>query len=571
MDVAARDAAGIEPLRPQLAEISALGSLSDLPGLLGRFARTGGPFALFALGASPDLADAESYAMYASSGQFGLSFDSVLAEQADSPRRAAYRRFLADTLTVAGYSGGEADRIAELALEIETELHASKLPPAEAANLANIYNPMSLGELQAQIPELDLSAYLEAAGYPAPERIILTEPDYFPALSVVLHKRSIQDVRDYLALLAIVNRMPLLSTAFDEPTRALQQVLTGVPVLPPREERALSQIVELLGHPVSELYVAAYFPPEAREEADDMIQRVKDAFAERLPQRDWLTESTRDAAAEKLGALSIAVGYPDEWIDLSSVEIGPDLVANVEALAEFFGDRQRARYGGPVQADAFSNPAATLPIVVNAAYDTLRNGFEIPAAILQPPMFDPSVDAAVNFCRIGAVIGHEMTHGFDSNGRQFDAKGDLRDWWTPEDAAAFTAQAQKLVEQADAYEVLPGTPANGPLEVTENMADVGGITLAHQALRSYLADHPDENAPIDGLTPDQRCFLAWAQMWTAKSSDDYVRTLVASDPHPPGPYRAVAPLQHLDAFYAAFGIEPGDPMWLAPEKRVDAW
>jgi putative endopeptidase len=224
-----------------------------------------------------------------------------------------------------------------------------------------------------------------------------------------------------------------------------------------------------------------------------------------------------------------------------------------------------------VQSDPMADSERTLPMVLNASYNTQINGFEVTAAIVRPPMFMPEMDAAVNFCRLGAALGHEMTHGFDSGGRQFDAGGAMRDWWTEADAAAFTAEAQKLIEQGNAYEILPGLHTSGELNVKENMADVGGITLAFEALKDYLAEHPGENVEIDGLSPAQRCFISWAQLWTEEMSEQKLRGLVANDFHPPNVYRTTAALQHVDAFYEAFGIEEGDPMWLAPEKRVKAW
>jgi putative endopeptidase len=363
----------------------------------------------------------------------------------------------------------------------------------------------------------------------------------------------------------------VLTTDFEEPVRAFNEILTGVAILPPREERALDMMLRKLGQPVSQVYVENFFTEETRATATDMIGRIEDVFRERIPTRSWLTDPTRAEALDKLERMSFAVGYPDEWIDYSNVEIGADPVANLMNIATFADARLRSKYDGPVKHDPFNDPRATLPIVVNAAYDATINGFEVPAAILQAPAFPAGMDAPVYFCRLGAIIGHEMTHGFDSGGRQSDADGNLRDWWTPEDAAAFDAEAQKLIDQANAFEVLPGLNANGPLNVRENMADVGGITFAWEALQDYLEEHPEENVEVDGMTPAQRCFVSWAQMWTGKATDQFVRTIVATDGHPPLNYRAIASLQHVDAFYDAFGIEEDDPMWLPPDQRVHAW
>lgn len=239
-------------------------------------------------------------------------------------------------------------------------------------------------------------------------------------------------------------------------------------------------------------------------------------------------------------------------------------------LAAFSFAKLREKFGGPVNTEPF-NSSSTYPTVINAGYNPQINGFEVPAAMLQPPAFEYDLDASVYFCRLGAIIGHEMTHGFDSGGRQYDASGSLRNWWTQDAEAAFEAEAQKLVEQADAFEALPGLHVVGAQTVKENMADVGGINLAHDALMTYLEEHPEQNTEIDGLTPSQRCFIAWAQLWTEKRTEAALRNQVTNDYHAPNSYRAVAPLQHVDAFYEAFGIEEGDLMWLPPEKRVNAW
>jgi len=233
--------------------------------------------------------------------------------------------------------------------------------------------------------------------------------------------------------------------------------------------------------------------------------------------------------------------------------------------------RDNRRLGQPVVEDRFADARGTLPIVVNAAYDSSRNGIDIPAAFLQPPMYDPKADAAVNFCALGAVIGHEITHGFDSQGRLYDTVGNVRDWWTPKDAQTFNAQAAKLVAQANAFEVLPGLRANGALAVGENLADVGGVSMAYAALQRHLRANPKQNVKIDGLRQDQRCFIAWAQVWAEKANEGWLRQVTSTDPHPPGRYRASAPAKHEPGFYRAFGIRKGDPMWLGPKDRAAIW
>ena len=572
LNVAARDAAGIAPIQPYLDEIDAVQDFDDLARLMAEMAENGGPVLLAAVGPDIDLADNKSYITYAAAGQLGLSedFEDVFEEAEGGARITAYRAYLVDVQQIAGLPEPEAARIADLSIMIDRRLHAAKLTPAEAVDLRAIYNPVSLDDLQAQIPQLDLRLLLGSLRFPAPDTLILTEPRYYGALSALLDELSLQDIRDYARLRTILAFQPYLGTAFDAPLSELSQALVGVGILPPIEERALDLIKAQLGHPVSQLYVQNFFPEETRQKAIEMIGLIKASFEERMPSREWLSDETRATALTKLKALSFRVGYPDEWIDYSQVPVTDDMVATIAEISRFDNQRLRDKLGRPVERDQF-NTQQSLPIVINAGYDPSLNGFEVPAAITQAPVFDAGMDAAVNFCRMGAVIGHEMTHGFDRTGKSFDDEGNMRNWWLPSDEAAFDERAQGLIAQANGYEVLPGLNANGPLEVGENMADLGGITLAHAALRTYLAAHPEEDILIDGLTPDQRCFIAWTQLWAWLGKNEVLRSAVATDHHPPNAYRAVAPLLHLDAFYDAFGIEEGDPMWLAPSLRVQAW
>ncbi len=571
LDTAARDAAGMAPLQPQLDAIAAIRTPDDLVRYLGTAkATTSALQGLLDLKPDVGLVDSSRWVVSVNAGKFAVPFDDILAEPPEGPRRAGYTTYLTQVLQVAGYAPDEAARLAALASTLEATLQKGKLTPIEANDPAMINNPVSLAEMQALIPDLNLQLYLDAIGIPDPGELVLSEPRYFPVLSQVLRDYSLQDIKDYLTVLTIAGYSGILSTGFDEPTRAWSALLTGVPVLPPVEERALALVQGALGHPLSRIYVQNFFSEETKAEAAGMIDQVVATFRARIPSRDWLTEATRTEAMAKVDALTMRVGYPDTWIDFSGVEIGPDLVAAVNATAAFQHRRAVEKWGRPVMQDEFATQF-TYPTSQNAAYNPQLNGFEIPAAILQPPMYDPQMDFAVNVCRIGAVIGHELTHGFDSMGRQFDAEGDVRDWWTPADAEAFTAQAQKLIDQANAYEVLPGLMGNGLIEVGENMADVGGLTLATEVLRQHLEANPEQNVQIDGLSPEQRCFLSWGQMWTAKASDEILRVIIANDAHPSGPYRAVAAPQNLDSFYEAFGITEGDPMWLPPDRRVRAW
>lgn len=572
MDVATLDAKGMTPLDPEMAKIDAIADLGDLATYIGYYLLVAEDLALTGFVPMTDMADSKRNALYAVGTSLVLPQQNLYDEPAGSALDLALRKNLADMLIAAGYEAGRATTVSNLVADIDRELHGGLLTPVEATNPANTYQPVPFASLQAEIPELDLTAMLAGLGMKAPETVVKSEPRYLPVLGKVLRERPIEEIKDYLKVKLINRFKSYLGSRFEAVIAEQQKILVGIDKLPPREERVQNELKTFLGHPVSRLYVERYFSDETRAKSADMVGRVKSAFLARIETRDWLTEATRAAAKDKLEKLTFEVGYPETWIDMSGVEVRPDdLIGNIQRLIAFDVKRSLDKFDDPVEHESFANVQATLPIIINAAYETSINGFEVPAAILQPPAFEVELDAPVYFCRLGAVLGHEMTHGFDSRGRQYDAAGNLRDWWQPEDTAAFTREAEKLVEQANAYEVLPGLKLNGALTVTENMADVGGITLAYAALQDYLAENPKENVDIDGFSPAQRCFLAWAQFWGMKTTDGMIRSVFMSDVHAPSMYRSVAALKHVDDFYTAFDITEGDPEWLAPEQRVRAW
>lgn len=498
------------PIRDLLGKVAAVTNFDDMTRLIAAQESIGGPVLFAAFAPGPDPTDSSRYGMYSTGQSYGVqkNFTDLLRNQPNDPRVPAYWAYVADVLHVAGNS--------------------------------------------------------------RPDQFYMFEPRALSSLAELWRSTPIEDLKDYMAFRTIAAYSPYLTSAFKSVETAFAHVLQGTVKQRPRADYLYGILTETLGHPASQVYVKSYFPEETRADVLDMVDRLRGVFRKRIETRDWLSDATRAEALAKVDAFYYKVGFPDVWVDYSSVEIGPDLIANVKALAAFNSDRIRQLLPLPVVHEEF-NTSSTLPIVINAAYSSSINGFEVTAAIVQPPAYSSDMDAPLRFCRAGAIIGHEMTHGFDSGGRQFDAKGNFRDWWTPSDATAFEIEAQKLIDQANKFEVLPGLHANGPLNVRENMADVGGITFAHQALMEYLAEHPEENVTIDGLTPEQRCFIGWAQLWTMKAAEPYLRAIVANDGHPPNFYRAVATLQHVDAFYSAFNINEGDPMWLPPNHRVRAW
>ncbi|WP_138468781.1 M13 family metallopeptidase [Poseidonocella sp. HB161398] len=573
MDEDAIDAAGIQPIRAMLDEVAAAGTLQELTRIAARHAAAAGPALLAQAGPGPDPADNSRHAIFVLGQDFGVDrhFREILRLPAGSPQMTAYRRYIRDLLAAAGYDPAEAERIADLSVGIEAQLYSVFLSPAEAKVPANRYGRSSYEAAKAQVPEFDLDLYLDTLGFPRPGTVYMYEPHALEGLAALLQTVPIAALKDYFAFRLIHGYAPFLDSRLRAPALDFEEAMLGARQDRPRRERLYQLFLDRLGHPASQLYVERAYAESTRAELLAMIDRIRAVFRRRIADSPWLSAPTRQEALRKIDQFSCKVGYPDAWIDFGSVEIGPrDPVANILALGRFEMERERGKLAHPPVHDAF-NARSTLPIAMNAAYLPVINGFELTAAITQPPAFAPEMDAALKFCRIGAIIGHEMTHGFDFAGRQYDADGNFRDWWTPGDAQAFLAEAQKLVEQADAYEVLPGLHVNGALGVGENMADAGGISLAYEALTEYLAEHPEEDVEIDGLSPARRCFAGWTQFWAMKATAPYLEALVANDGHAPDAYRAVAALQHVDAFYEVFGIEEGDPMWLPPEKRARAW
>jgi putative endopeptidase len=519
-------------------------------------------------GVTTDPADRTRYAIVAGEPPLTVPSNDVYLGAAMAPVRVGLLKFIADVFVLAGVPIDAATAQAKKVLEIETAVAARKLTPVEMADPAKILQRMSYADLKLLTPAVDWDAYLAQLDIEPPAEVVVANRAALRERSRLVAELPLADTKVYLRWELLRRAMPYLPPAFIEANYAFSRAIYGKLDIPPREKLVAAELSARLGQPLSQLYVEKHFSPETRKAAEDLVMRVRAQFRQRLVANRWLTPETRKYAIEKLDKASIKVGYPDDWIDYSKVDIRrDDYLGNALRLNEFRARRENVRLGKPVVEDRFADARATLPIIVNAAYDSGRNGIDIPAAFLQPPMYDPKADAAVNYCALGAVIGHEITHGFDSQGRLYDAVGNLRDWWAPEDARRFNAQAGKLVAQANAFEVLPGLHANGALAVGENLADVGGVSLAYAALQLHLRQRPKENMKIDGLSQDQRCFVAWAQIWADKANEGWLRQVTATDPHPPGAYRASAPSRHEPAFYRAFKIRKGDPLWL----RIAVW
>lgn len=571
MDMEAVEAKGVEPIRQELDRLSAVSTPEELSEYLGHYALITGQWPLMEVEVYEGISDASRNEAYIQPAIPGLEVNAVLEGPADAPAKQLYVDYIAGMLTAAGYEEDVAKEIGRKSVAIESMLHEGKMASELRIDYRNWDNPRTISELQAAMPSFPLAPFLAELGLDKLDRVILTDVDTAPAIEQVMNDFTIDEIKDYLAFRLVQRFAGLLPVKFEAPGKALNKAFMGVDApTPPRGETAMQLLKAALPQPLGKLYTDNFFEKETQAKGMDMIKRMQAAFRKRVEKNDWMAESTKAEALQKIDGFYYRFGLPDRWIDYSSIEIGDDLVQNSMNASRFWTQRKMNEAGKPVEHYAFASPEHTAPTTVNAAYNPSINGFEVTAAIAQPPGFEPDMDAPIYFCRLGAVIGHEMTHGFDSGGRLFDHTGSMNNWWTDKDAAHFESEAQKLVEQGNQYESKPGLTMNGQITVKENMADVGGIAIAYDALMDYLEENPDENVEIDGFSPTQRCFLAWSQLWAEKSSEQALPILL-QDNHAPGNYRTYAPLQHLPQFYEAFDIKEGDPMWLPPEKRLNVW
>jgi putative endopeptidase len=569
MNLPRLDAVGIQPLQADLNQLADLGSPASLGALSARLAQGYVVSPLVNAFATADAKDSTSTLLVIHPGMQALEQDEYA--KPDGQRvRDLYLDFMGKMFQSIGETPELAATHAKTVLALEAELAATHLTKLQERDPATTYNILTMAEVQALIPAVDLAALLSGLHVPAPAKVQVMDMGGLKGVQAMLSGHSSEEVRTLLRWHILSARASMLG----QPWRGLDQEFNrqrrGVQQALEREREVTQAIGTQLFHPLSQLYVQAYFPESTRRDITTMVGRIKDEYALRMRSNPWLDAPTRIAALEKLAKVDIQVGYPGQWIDFHSVDIRPDdYFGNSQRIAQFLQQRELAQVGKPVLKDRFAAPNQTTPISVNAAYNPQTNSIDITAAIVQPPFYKPGADAAVNYCTIGAVIGHELTHGFDSFGRQYGPAGNLRDWWTPQATADFKRRTDVLVEQYSAFTILPGLQHNGVLTLTENTADLGGITLAQAALQRALAGQPQPKK--DGLTTDQRCFVAWSQLWAYKARPERLRLLVSVDYHANSSLRGYAPLLHLDAFHKAYGTRKGDPMWRAPKKRVRIW
>jgi len=569
MDTAAIEAAGLKPVEADLARIGAIASVDDFVRVLAAIHNSFGA-ALFRRTVTADDKQSDTYVLSLSQGGLGLPTRDYYFDPRFEKERAAYREHIAKMFGLAGDSADAARVHADAAFGIEQALAgASKTPVQMRDPIAN-YHKMTPGELAAASPGFPVRVYFEAAGLPADAGpIVVRQPEFFEAVGRLLQQTPLEQFKAYLRWRALADAAPFLSSAFeDESFHFNGTVLGGAPEMEPRWQRTQRVLDTEIGQGVGRLYVDRYFPSAVRARLAVMVANIEAAMKAHLEQADWMSETTRAKALAKFARFRAMIGWPLTWRDYSALTIRRDsYFENIRRARAFETQRQFGHIGQKVDRDEFT---FLPPQVVNAYFQSTANQIVFLAAILQPPFFDPELDDAVNYGGIGVVIGHEITHGFDDRGRLYDANGNLADWWTAGDAEQFKARAQKLIDEFNQFEALPGLKINGVLTQSENIADLGGLVVSYEALQRSLAGRPP--APkIDGFTPEQRFFLAYAQLWRTKYRDGALRRQVMSNEHSPGQFRAFGPLVNLPEFYAAFGIKEGDPMWRAPELRAKIW
>lgn len=566
MDTAAIDAAGLKPLEPSLQKIAAIASVDDLITYVAEaHNHIGAP--LFGTFIYADFKDNSKIRFYLAQGGLSLPTRDYYFDEKYAKFRDEFVVHIAKMFELAGATPEAAQADAATVYALEKALAEVSKPLTELRNPLANYHLMTRAEAAAAMPGFPLARYLELALIPASEQeIIVMQPKFFAALGTMLDGR-LDEWKTYLRYHTLKDSAIYLSTPFEaENFRFFGQTLNGTPQQEPRWQRVAKRLDPQIGYAVSELYMEKYFPPAVKARLESMIDLMKEVLRDRIKNLEWMTDGTKAKALEKLAAYRVMVGAPPKWRDYSALTITRDgFYENVRQASFFEVKRQLAKFGQPFDRDEF----LATPHQVNAYNQPSANQLVFLAGILQPPYFDPEMDDAVNFGAICAVIGHEITHGFDDQGRQYGASGNLTDWWTEKDAAEFKARSQKLVDQFGQYEALPGLKINGQLTLGENIADLAGISIAYEALQRSLAGK--ERPLIDGLTPEQRFFLSWAQVWKTKTRDDRMKFYLQADVHAPGEFRAFAPLRNFEPFYQAFAIKEGDPMWMKPEERALIW
>ena len=566
LDEAAVEAAGTRRLDARLAALRAVSRKDEMARVMGE-ASGGFGNSFFAPFVADDSKNPQSNTVYLAQSGLGLGDREMYLDARFAAQKARYAQYIGQMLELAHWP--EPQAAAERVLALETQLAQAHWTRADSRNRDKTYNPATLAQLQEQAPSFPWAVYVKAAGIAGAERYIVRQNTAFPQLARVFEGAPLETLKAWQAFHVTDDAAPLLPTRFvDAHFDFHSRFLNGQPQQRARWKRAVEFADGAMGEAIGRDYVALYYPPTSRAIMDRMVADLRAALKMRIEHLAWMSPQTQAEALDKLRNFRVKVGYPEKWRDYSALEVREgDLLGNAERARRFEWDWRRGRIALPVDPAEWS----MTPQTVNAYYNLVKNEIVFPAAILQPPFFDPQADPAVNYGAIGSVIGHEISHGFDDQGRKSDGRGLLRDWWTPQDAARFEAEATKLGAQYESYDfpTLPGMHVNGRASMGENIGDLAGVSIAFDAYRNLLGGR---KAPVlDGFTGEQRFFLAYGQLWRTVIRDDALRQQLATDPHSPGHIRAFGPLRNVDAWYDAFGIKPGDKLYLAPDARAHLW
>ncbi len=566
MDQKARDAAGTKPIKPLLTKISQLKDKSEVARFLGEYQSKGvnSPLNFYI---SVDAKDSSNYATHIWQGGLGLPDRDYYFNEAErfAKLRDGYVKHIAKMFSLAGLENGEA--AAKTIMDFETKLAGFHWTRVESRDSNKRYNKYAVSELNSLTDGIDWTAYLDAQGVNQQKDIIINQPSFVKGLGDTLAATSLEDIKTYLTFHTLSSFAAYLSSDIDQENfDFFSKQLRGRNEQRPQWKRGVSVVNANLGEVIGKIYVSKHFKPEAKARMSELVENLRTAYGNSINDLDWMSDDTKKAAQVKLAAFTPKIGYPDKWQDYSTLSIkADDLVGNIMRAQKAEHNKEVAKLGGPIQKWEWG----MTPQTVNAYYNPTVNEIVFPAAILQPPFFNMAADDAVNYGGIGAVIGHEMGHGFDDQGSKYDAEGNLKNWWTDADLAAFKQRTDALVAQYDGYQVFDDLNVNGKLTLGENIGDLSGLSIAYKA---YKASLNGQEAPvIDGLTGDQRFFMGWAQVWRFKMVEKSLRNLIATDPHSPGNFRALGILSNVPEFYKAFDVKEGDAMYIAPEKRVKIW
>jgi putative endopeptidase len=562
MDEARVEQLDATPLQADLDRIAAIRDKADFTKLM---AASYGGFgsAVISLEISSDAKRPDINMLYIGQSGLGLPDRDYYLTPGFKAQKDAYRAYIEHSLSLIGYER-PADN-AKAVLAFEDKIAKASWAAADRREIDKVYNPLTPAQLNAYAPQLDWGLYLNLAGAADQTMVALREKSAIQRIAKIYGETPIETLKAWQAFHVTDQAAPYLSKRFVDNRFAFTKVLTGVETQRPRWKRGVALIDGSLGEALGRTYVERYFPADSKTKMQDLVANLKSAMASRIDQSSWMSPSTKQEAKKKLAKMDVQVGYPDKWRDYAALKIDQaDLYGDLKRSAAFEWAYQLSDLGKPVDQKKWE----MTPQTVNAYNGELQNKVVFPAGILQPPYFDPMADPAVNYGAIGAVIGHEITHGFDDQGRKIDDSGKLRDWWTAEDAKRFQVQAALFGKQYDGYEGAPGMHINGKLTMGENIADLGGLLIAIDAYHASLHGAP---APVlDGLTGDQRLFLAYAQSWQEKDREDMLKQQMASDPHSPSNFRVIGPTRNIDAWYEAFDVKTGT-YYLPPERRVRIW